>query len=128
MAVAAPAKGPPRVHPRNPRYFTDGSGKAIFLTGSHTWANFQERGVEGETPDFDYQRYLDFMAGHGHNFVRMWRWEQAQGMQFVPASTLIRYAPMAYERTGASQALDGRPKFDLTRFNQAYFDRLRQRV
>ncbi|UCD52436.1 MAG: hypothetical protein JSW27_07325, partial [Phycisphaerales bacterium] len=81
-----------------------------------------------ETPDFDYQRYLDFMAGHGHNFMRMWRWEQAQWMQFVPANTLIRYAPMAYQRTGPGQALDGRPKFDLARFNQAYFDRLRQRV
>lgn len=127
-AWASPAKGPLQVHPTNPRYFTDGSGGAIFLTGSHTWANFQERGVAGETPDFDYERYLDFMAGHGHNFMRLWRWEQAQWMQFVPATTLIRYAPMAYERTGAGEALDGRPKFDLTRFNQAYFDRLRQRV
>jgi hypothetical protein len=122
------ASGPLRVHPTNPRYFTDGSGQAIFLTGSHTWANFQERGVAGETPDFDYERYLDFMTGHGHNFMRMWRWEQARWMQFVPATTLIRYAPMAYERTGPGPALDGKPKFDLTRFNQTYFDRLRRRV
>ncbi len=128
MAVAEPAGGPLRVHPANPRYFTDGSGKAIFLTGSHTWANFQERGVEGQTPDFHYEQYLDFMAGHGHNFMRMWRWEQAQWMQFVPATTLIRYEPMAYERTGLGEALDGKPKFDLRRFNQVYFDRLRQRV
>jgi hypothetical protein len=28
-----PARGPLRVHPRNPRYFTDGSGRAIYLTG-----------------------------------------------------------------------------------------------
>ncbi len=128
MAVAEPAKGPLRVHPANPRYFTDGSGKAIFLTGSHTWANFQERGVTGQTPHFDYERYLDFMEGYGHNFMRMWCWEQSQWMQFVPATTPIRYAPMAYERTGPGEALDGRPKFDLMRFDQAYFDRLRQRV
>ena len=37
-----PAKGPLRVHPDNPRYFTDGtrapdgSLKAVYLTGSHT--------------------------------------------------------------------------------------------
>jgi hypothetical protein len=34
--------GPLRVHPANPRYFTDDTGRAIYLTGSHTWANFQE--------------------------------------------------------------------------------------
>jgi len=122
------AVGPLRVHPRNPRYLLDGSGKAVWLTGSHTWANFQERGVAGVTDDFDYERYLDFLDSHGHNFMRMWRWEQAKWMQFVPASTAIRYAPMAYERTGPGIALDGGPRFDLTRFNHAYFDRLRRRV
>jgi len=120
--------GPLRIHPKNPRYFADGTGRAVLLTGSHTWANFQERGVEGETPDFDYERYLDFMQELGHNFMRMWRWEQAQWMQFVPHDTLIRYKPMAYMRTGPGKALDGKPRFDLTRFNQAYFDRLRDRV
>jgi len=64
----------------------------------------------------------------GHNFMRMWRWEHAQWMQFVPGETLIRYKPMAYMRTGPGRAIDGQPKFDLTRFNQAYFDRLRRRI
>ena len=47
---AAPAAGPLRVHPQNPRYFTDGttnadgSLKAVFLTGSHTWSNLQDIG------------------------------------------------------------------------------------
>jgi hypothetical protein len=27
---------PLEVHPANPRYFTDGSDRAIYLTGSHT--------------------------------------------------------------------------------------------
>ncbi len=26
----------------NPRYFTDGSGKAVYLAGSHTWPNFKD--------------------------------------------------------------------------------------
>ena len=122
------AKGPLKVHPDNLRYFTDGSGKVIYLTGSHTWANFQERGVEGQTPDFDYERYLDFMQQHGHNFMRMWRWEHAQWMQFVPSDTMIRYEPMAYMRTGPGKAIDSKLKFDLMQFNQAYFNRLRERV
>ena len=40
----------------------------------------------------------------------------------------VRYKPLPYERTGPGQALDGKPKFDLTKFNNEYFRRLRQRV
>ena len=119
---------PLRVHPDNPRYFTDGSGKAVYLTGSHTWANRQERGVEGETPDFDYDEYLDFLDHYGHNFIRLWAWEHAQWMQFVNRQTPIRYAPLPYARTGPGAARDGKPKFDVTRFDEAYFDRLYARV
>ena len=48
LAAEAPgavrASGPLRVHPRNPRYFTDDGGRAIYLTGSHTWSNLQDQG------------------------------------------------------------------------------------
>ena len=36
--------------------------------------------------------------------------------------------PQPWQRTGPGKASDGKPKFDLTKFNQAYFDRLRDRV
>jgi hypothetical protein len=36
--------GPLRIHPGNPRYFIDGDGNAILLTGSHTWSNLQDYG------------------------------------------------------------------------------------
>ena len=55
------AKGPLQVHPQNPRYFTDGSGKAIYLTGSHTWSNLQDQGATDPPPTFDYDRYLKFL-------------------------------------------------------------------
>src|SRR5688572_33475255 len=60
-----------RIHPKNPRYFTDNSGMAIYITGSHTWANFQDIGAEGEKL-FDYDAYLDMMHKYGHNFMRLW--------------------------------------------------------
>jgi len=41
-SAAAEATGPLRVHPANPRYFTDGSGKAIYLTGWNVWGNLQD--------------------------------------------------------------------------------------
>ncbi|MBE7554343.1 MAG: hypothetical protein HS126_25095 [Anaerolineales bacterium] len=67
-----------RVNPANPRYFTDGNSRAIYLTGSHTWANFQEAGESNPPPVFDYVAYLDFLQANNHNFFRLWRWEQAK--------------------------------------------------
>jgi len=127
-ALRRPTSGPLRVHPRNPRWLADRTGRAVFLTGSHTWANRQERGVEGKTPDFDYTGYLDFLERHGHNFIRLWAWEHAQWMQFVGRDVPVRYAPLPWPRTGPGKALDGKPKFDLTKLNGAYFRRLRDRV
>lgn len=111
--------------PANPRYFADNSGKPIYLTGSHTWATLQERRF-GETPELDYPGWLDFMNGNNHNFLRMWTWEHAAWMQF--SSRKIVYYPNWYERTGPGEALDGRPKFDLTKPNEELFRRMRERV
>jgi hypothetical protein len=61
-----------RVHPDNPRYFTDGSGRAVYLTGAHTWNNLIDMG-RGDPPGrFGFDAYLDFLRRHGHNFIRLW--------------------------------------------------------
>ena len=131
-AVEAGARGPLRVHPKNPRYFTDGTGKAIYLTGSHTWSNLQDQGAKDPPPRFDYDRYLGFLQKHNHNFIRMWAWEQARwapwsdGKGKNPGDWFIE--PNPYARTGPGLARDGKPKLDLSKFDPAYFDRLRQRV
>ena len=75
--IDSPA-GPLRVHPRNPRYFTDGSGKAIYLTGSHVWNNLQDWGTTDPPSPLDYNAYLDFLKKHNHDFTRGWVWEQAK--------------------------------------------------
>ena len=121
-----PASGPLRVSVDNPRYFTDGSGKAIYLTGSHTWANLQDAGASDPPPVFDYPAYLAYLRAHNHNFFRLWSWEQAKWAPWSADATW--FAPSVYERTGPGNALDGKPRFDLTRFNQAYFDRMRARI
>ncbi len=126
LALATSAGAAPlRIHPENPRWITDDRGRPLFLTGSHTWATVQERQLP-ETPNFDYDEWLDFMTRHDHNFLRIWVWEHASWMQFT--ERMVRYSPTLYERTGPGKALDGEPKFDLTRFNEAYFSRLRERV
>ena len=134
----ASAKGPLRVHPTNPRYFTDGTRmqdgalKAVYVTGSHTWNSLVDMGRSDPPEPFDFGAYLDFLERHGHNFIRLWAWDSSVwdtranaklGKDFVHHA-----APLPWMRTGAESALDGKPKFDLTAFNPAYFERLRTRV
>ena len=113
-ARAAKAAGPLRVHPNNARYFTDDGGKAIYLTGSHTWGNlcdYRER-----WPAFDFTGYLDFLERYHHNFIRLWSGDG------------LGHQPVPYARTGPGTANDGGLKVDLDPFDPAFFDRLRSRV
>src|SRR6516162_4109210 len=70
------AMGPLRVHPKNPRYFADGNGRAVYLTGSHTWANLQDQGPKDPPKPFDYGAYLDFLVERNHNVIRLWAWSR----------------------------------------------------
>jgi hypothetical protein len=127
-----PAAGPLRVHPENSRYFTDGtkmsdgSLRAVYLTGSHTWANLIDRGPSDPPPVFDFDGYLDFLERHNHNFIRLWArhvtWYHGYG------EGELRAAPLPWKRTGPGNALDGKPRFDLERLSEPYFQRLRLRV
>jgi hypothetical protein len=47
QSSAAAAKGPLRVHPENPRYFTDGTGRGVYLTGFQYWDVVREDGSPG---------------------------------------------------------------------------------
>jgi hypothetical protein len=122
------ATGPLSVCPTNGRYFTDGSGKAIYLTGSHTWANFAtDQGASYPPAPFDYDAYLDFLVAHNHNFFRGWVWDLPYSVQGHNGGPFY-WSPFPWQRTGPGKATDGKPKFDLSKFDQAYFDRLRARV
>ncbi|MHC1762761.1 MAG: DUF6298 domain-containing protein [Verrucomicrobiia bacterium] len=136
--TAAGAAGPLRVHPENPRYFTDGaklpdgSLRAVYLTGAHTWNNLIDMGRSDPPEPFDWDAYLNFLERHHHNFIRLWAWDSttwdtrangALGKDFIH-----RAAPLPWARTGPGNALDGKPKFDLSNFNPEYFERLRSRV
>ncbi|MBS7624100.1 hypothetical protein KEJ29_00780 [Candidatus Bathyarchaeota archaeon] len=114
-------------HPRNPRYFTDDGKRAIYLTGSHTWCNLQDMGVSDPPPEFDFQAYLDFLQKHGHNFIRLWRWETPK-WRYSLDKPFSFSKPHPWRRVGPGLAADGKPKFDLARFDESYFERLRTRV
>ncbi len=133
-----PALGPLRIHPTNRRYFTDGSRgpggapRAVLLTGSHTWDNLVDMDQNDPPRPFDFGRYLDMLQGHGHNFIRLWAWDsttidtRANGS--IGKSFVHHVAPQPWMRTGPGIALDGEPRFDLSKHNPEYFRRLRTRV
>jgi hypothetical protein len=116
-------QGTLRRNPANPRYFADGAGRAVYLTGSHTWNNLQDMGKGYPPPAFDFDHYLDFLEALNHNFIRLWAWDML--CTWDPSA---RVRPFPWARTGPGTAPDGEPKLDLTRFEPEHFERLRDRV
>ena len=60
--ASKPIKAPLRALATNPNYFTDGSGKAIYLTGSHTWNNLQDWGTNGSIQPLDFTAYVKMLV------------------------------------------------------------------
>src|SRR6516165_9749080 len=120
LLSTAEAAGPLSVKPTNPDYFFDSKGNPVYLTGSYLNEYNMLSG------SWDFSAYLDFLRQQKQNFTRVWGWEQSPW--FYDQTGQISFSSQPYERTGPGFALDGAPKFDLTRFNQAYFDQLRSRA
>lgn len=132
-SLHAQTNGPLRVHPENPRYFADASGKAILLTGSHTWPNLVDMGPSDPPAAFDFDVYLAWLKRYGHNFTRGWTWEPTRwdttGMKNEAWRNANHHAaPHPWQRTGPGLALDGKPKFDLEKMNPDYLERIQTRL
>ncbi len=108
-----------RIHPVNPRYLTDGTRRAIYLSGSHTWLNIHTGADRGITYNdaASFGEFLDFMESYGHNFTRLW----------TGYSYLTR-PPFAWQRPGPGTANDGGLKFNVNQFDQSYFDIVKERL
>ena len=120
-ASPAEAAGPLRTNPANPKYFVDNLGNAVYLAGSYQNPYNLLSGSVSEIT-----AYFDFLAQQNQNFTRLWAWEQSPWAYDQNGNVTFTLQP--YERTGPGAALDGGLKFDLSRFNQAYFDQLRSRI
>jgi hypothetical protein len=103
-----------RIHPAYPCYFQQPDGKPVVLIGDYTWGTFSD-------VDYDYKALFDRLKANGLNFARVWLWWGCE--QFPPPDDKPHVEP--FLRPGPGTANDGRPKYDLTRFNPAFFDRLR---
>ena len=127
-------QGPLRVNPVNPRYFTDDSGKAIYLTGMHVHGAFRgmaPKGGAAGAPGFDsvdYDAFLNEMVQRNHNFLRFWVGRET-GFQKSRVGDEILYAdPFIYVDINEDDHLGvGHPVYDLDQLNPAFFDLLREK-
>ena len=120
---AQPTAAPIRLHPDNPHYFLWRGQPTILITsGEHYGAVLNL--------DFDYRRYLDELKRHRLNLTRTFSGTYRE----VPGSFNITGNPLApapgrfvcpWARSESPGASDGGNKFDLTRWDPAYFERLK---
>jgi len=121
LAGIVQADTPLRVHPDNPHWFLwRGRATALITSGEHYGAVLNQ--------DFDYIRYLDTLQRDGLNYTRTFTgvYVEPSGAFGIQRNTL---AP-AHGRLLAPWARSAQPgyagggnKFDLERFNPAYFRR-----
>ena len=120
---AAAAEGPLRLHPENPHYFLWRGRPAVLITsGEHYGAVLNL--------DFDYRPYLEELARHGLNLTRTFSgvYREVPGNFGITGNTLApkpdRYlAP--WPRSEKPGAACGGNRFDLDRWDEAYFARLK---
>jgi len=131
VSASRPITSPLKALATNPNYFSDGSGKAIYLTGSHTWNTLQDWGTNGSIQTLDFKAFVNMLVSHRHNFTLLWTTELPtfHGLPTTATSPPdFSVAPFPWQRTGPGKASDGKLKFDLTKYDRAYFDRLRDRT
>ncbi|MEA3225815.1 MAG: DUF6298 domain-containing protein, partial [Planctomycetota bacterium] len=121
-----------RVHPDNPCWFADGSGRAIYLGGHQSFVDLQDNSfnkefIRNRDRILDWDKYVEFLKAHNFNYLRNWViWSTGSGAM-APVNNAITY-PMPYKRVeGHGRAKDGKDKFDLNRFDEVFFQRMRER-
>jgi hypothetical protein len=104
--------GPLKKHPTKPHWFTDNSGKGIYLSGCWTWNNVQDY-----ESTLDFNSYLNFLEANGQNYTKFRVWEH------------IDINPPLFKPAGTNgNAWNGASKFDVTQVNPVYLQRLRDRI
>lgn len=124
VAPAAETDSPIALHPDNPHYFVwQGKPTVLVTSGEHYGAVLNL--------DFDFAAYLETLAADGLNHTRTFSGTYRE----IPSSFGITDNPLAprpnryiapWARSDQPGYFDGGNKFDLTRWDEAYFRRLRE--
>lgn len=110
---------PISLHPENPRYFLHQGKPAVLITSAEHYGAVVNL-------DFDYRKYLDTLAADGLNLTRTFAgtYIEPQGAFNIAENTL---APKP-GRFIAPWMQTAEGKFDLAKFNDAWFARLKDFV
>ncbi len=122
LATAAPI----RLHPDNPHYFLFRGRATVLITSGEHYGSVLN-------PDFDNRKYLATLAADGLNYTRIFSgsYVEAPGAFGIARNDL---APAAgrflapWARSGTPGYHNGGNKFDLDRWDDAYFARLKDFV
>ena len=134
MSVNAPAAGArqpvqPRareaisLHPENPHYFLWRGRPTILITSAEHYGAVLNM-------DFDFRRYLNTLAADGMNYTRVMSgaYVEPEGAFKITRNTLAP-RPRRYMAPWARSSQPGYPnggnKFDLSKWDEAYFRRLK---
>src|SRR6266567_152115 len=114
--------GPLKKSTMNTRYFVDPAGNAVFLSGSHTWNDVQDTSQSSSPAAFPFANYVNMLKADGQNATILWRKDMPRECGWNSSTWNLQ--PQPWLRSTTSGASDGGNKFDLTQFNQQFFDRM----
>src|SRR6266700_4959702 len=115
--------GPLKKSTVNTRYFVDPGGNGVFLSGSHTWNDVQDTDQSASPAAFPFANYVSMLKGDGQNATILWRKDMPRECGWNSGTWNLQPQPWLRSTT-ISGASDGGNKFDLTQFNQQFFDRM----
>lgn len=121
-----PAPAPIALHPENPHYFLWRGRPTILITSAEHYGAVMNL-------NFDYRKYLDTLAADGMNYTRVFSgaYVEPLGAFKIARNTL---APLAgrfispWARSDQPGYANGGNRFDLARWDEAYFTRLKDFV
>ena len=117
---------PIQLHPKNPHYFLWRYKPTILITSGEHYGAVLNR-------SFDYKTYLRTLASHGFNLTRTFSGAYCEpvGAFKIKNNTLAPaegFLICPWARSNMEGYANGGNKFDLTRWDKEYFDRLKDFV
>lgn len=126
LASSVMAEEPLKLHPENPHYFLFRDKPELLITSAEHYGAVLNS-------EFDFRKYFDALAADGLNMTRIFPgcYVEPQGAFNIERNTL---APASgkllcpWARSGEAGYVHGGNKFDLTKWDETFFARLRDCV
>ena len=123
--IASAQNAPISLHPQNPHYFLYKNKPTVLITSGEHYGAVMNL-------DFDFEKYLETLNKDGLNLTRLFTgaaYVEPQGAFNIERNTMAP-APLKFlapwARSNESGYANGGNKFDLTKWDDAYFNRLKK--